>query len=74
MCTTLKEQVTSYTKASASNYNKRLQKFCWNDKLFDHVLPRLQKLLKAIYDVTRKGRPFVWGMNNKILLKKLSLD
>ena len=23
--------------------------------------PELQKLLKAIYDVTRKGRPFNWG-------------
>ena len=23
--------------------------------------PELQKLLKLIYDLTRKGRPFVWG-------------
>ena len=23
--------------------------------------PELQKLLKPIYDFTRKGRPFVWG-------------
>ena len=23
--------------------------------------PDLQKLLKPIYDLTRKGRPFVWG-------------
>ena len=23
--------------------------------------PELQKLLKTIYDLTRKGRPFVWG-------------
>ena len=23
--------------------------------------PELQKLLKPIYDLTRKGRPFVWG-------------
>ena len=23
--------------------------------------PELQKLLKSIYDLTRKGRPFVWG-------------
>ena len=23
--------------------------------------PELQKLLKAIYDLTRKGRPFIWG-------------
>ena len=23
--------------------------------------PELQKLLKAIYNLTRKGRPFIWG-------------
>ena len=23
--------------------------------------PDLQKLLKTIYDLTRKGRPFIWG-------------
>ena len=23
--------------------------------------PELQKILKPIYDLTRKGRPFVWG-------------
>ena len=23
--------------------------------------PELQKLLKCIYDLTRKGRPFIWG-------------
>ena len=23
--------------------------------------PELQKLLKPIYDLTRKGKPFVWG-------------
>ena len=25
------------------------------------VCPELHKLLKAIYNLTRKGRPFVWG-------------
>ena len=24
-------------------------------------MPKLQKLLKPIYDLTRKGRPFIWG-------------
>ena len=23
--------------------------------------PELQKLIKPIYDLTRKGRPFIWG-------------
>ena len=28
---------------------------------FSMFCPDLQKLLKAIYDLTRKGRPFIWG-------------
>ena len=27
--------------------------------------PELQKLLKPIYDLTRKGRPFVWGKDQQ---------
>ena len=27
--------------------------------------PELQKLLKSIYDLTRKGRPFVWGKDQQ---------
>ena len=61
MCTTLKEQVRSYTKATASNYGKRLQKFCQNDKFLSMFCQELQKLLKLIYDLTRKGRPLVCG-------------
>ena len=30
--------------------------------------PELQKLLKPIYDLTRKGRPFHWGKSSKIHL------
>ena len=30
--------------------------------------PELQKLLKPIYDLTRKGRPFHWEKNNRIHL------
>ena len=35
--------------------------------------PELQKLLQPIYDLTRKGRPFIGGKNNKIPLKKLNV-
>ena len=30
----------------------------------------LQKLLKPIYDLARKGKQFIWGKSNKLLLKK----
>ena len=32
--------------------------------------PELQRLLKPIYYLTRKGRQFVWGKSNKMHLKK----
>ena len=35
--------------------------------------PELQKLLKPIYNLTREDRPFVWGKNNKIPLKRLNI-
>ena len=38
-----------------------MQKFCRCSKFSQYVLPRIGKLLKPIYDSTRKGRPFVWG-------------
>ena len=33
--------------------------------------PELQKLLKPIYELTKKGRPSVWGENSKRHLTKL---
>ena len=36
--------------------------------------PELQKLLKTIYELTKKGRIFIWVMNSKRHLKKLRVD
>ena len=33
--------------------------------------PELQKLLKPIYDLTRKGRYFVWGKEQQITLEEI---
>ena len=33
--------------------------------------PELQKLLKAIYDLTRKGRPFVWGKEQQYSFEEI---
>ena len=71
MCTTLKEQVRTYTNNSASNYSERLKKFFWNGQLLGLFGPELQKLLKPIYDLTRKGRPFVWGKEQQDSFEKI---
>ena len=33
--------------------------------------PELQKLLKPIYDLTRKGRPFIWGKEQQDLFEEI---
>ena len=33
--------------------------------------PELQKLLKHIYDLTRKGRQFIWGVEQQIAFKEI---
>ena len=33
--------------------------------------PELQKLLRPIYDLTRKGRPFVWEKEQKYSFEKI---
>ena len=61
MHTTLEEQVRGYTKTTTPKYSERLQKLCRNGEFLSMFCSDLQKLLKPIYDLTRKGRPFIWG-------------
>ena len=43
----LRSRLEAIKKTSASNYGKRLQKFCWNGKLFEHVLSRITEITKT---------------------------
>ena len=36
--------------------------------------PDLQKLLKPIYDLTRKGRPFIWGKEQQDSFEEIKLN
>ena len=36
--------------------------------------PEQQKLLKPIYDLTRKGRPFVWGKEQQDSFEEIKPD
>ena len=40
---------------------KRCRSFAGMVNFLSMFCPELQKLLKPIYDLTRKGRPFIWG-------------
>ena len=40
---------------------KGIRSFTGKVKFLSMFCPELQKLLKSIYDLTRKGRQFIWG-------------
>ena len=62
---TLKEQVRSHTKLQSSTTLKDCRSFAGMINFLSMFCPELQKLLKPIYDLTRKGRPFVWGKEHQ---------
>ena len=45
--------------------------FCRNGKFFRLFFPEFQKLLKPIYDLTRKGRQFIWDEEQKQAFDKI---
>ena len=36
--------------------------------------PKLHKLFKPIYDLTRKGRQFIWGEEQQIVFEEKNVD
>ena len=61
MCAMLERQVGSYTKASTPFQVKGCRSFVGMVNFLSMFCPELQRLLKPIYDLTRKGSPFIWG-------------
>ena len=60
MCTTLEKQIGGDTKTTTLNH-KGCRSFAGMVNFLSMFCPELQKLLKPIYDLTKKGRPFIWG-------------
>ena len=60
VCKTIKKLNRGYSEIKASYNNKRLLKLCRYGKFVSIFCPELQKLLKPIYDLTRKGKQFLW--------------
>ena len=58
MCTTLKKQIQ---KLQPPKTAKGCRSFAGMVNFLSMFCPELQKWLKPIYDLTRKGRPFHWG-------------
>ena len=55
------EAKEKHTEITTTYYSQGLQKFGRNGKFLSMFCPELKKLLKAIYNLKRKGRQFIWG-------------
>ena len=65
MCTAIEKQSGSYTKITAPFHSAILQELCGDGKFLSMFCPELQKLLKPIHDLTRKGRSLIWGKEHQ---------
>ena len=57
----LRNRLEAIQKLQPPKATKGCRSFAGMVNLLIMFCPELQKLLKAIYDLTRKGRPFNWG-------------
>ena len=61
MCATLKKYTRGNSKITTPKTAKGYRSFPGMVNFLSMFCPELQKLLKHIYDLTRKRRPFNWG-------------
>ena len=57
----LRSRLEAIQKLQPPKPPKGCRRFAGVVNFLSMFFPELQKLLKPIYDLTRKGRPFVWG-------------
>ena len=50
---------------------KEYKSFAGMVNFFSIFCPELQKLLKPIYDLTRKGKQFVWGVKQQSAFEEI---
>ena len=61
MCKSFKSRIEAIQKLKPSTTIKGCRSFTGMVNFVNIFCPELQKLLKPIYDLTRKGRKFIWG-------------
>ena len=57
----LRNRLEAIQKLQPPTTVKGCRSFAEIVNILSMFFPDLQKLLKTIYDLTRKGRPFIWG-------------
>ena len=67
----LRSRLEAIQRQQPPYYSKGMQKFAGMVNFLSMFCPELQKLLKPIYDLTRKGRPFVWEKEQQDSLEEI---
>ena len=57
----LRRRIETTLKLEPPKTQKGCRSFTGMVNFLSMFCPELQKLLKPIYNLTRKGRPFIWG-------------
>ena len=71
--TPLRSRTEAISKIPTPRTAKQCKSFCGVVNYLSLFCPDLQTLLKPIVELTRKGRPFVWGQEQKKAFKEVKL-
>ena len=69
--TPFRSRTEAISKISTPKTAKQCKGFCGVVNYLSLFCPNLQTLLKPIFELTRKGRAFVWGQEQEKALKEV---
>ena len=67
----LRSRLEAIQKFQPPKTSKGFRSFAGVVNFLSMFCPELQKLLKSIYDLTRKERPFIWGKEQQDLFEEI---
>ena len=67
----LRNRLEVIQKSKPPTTVKGCRSFVWIVNFLSLFCPELQKLVKPIYDLTRKGRQFIWGEEQQIAFEEI---
>ena len=67
----LRSRVETIQKLQPLTTAKGCRSFAGMVNFISMFCPELQKLLKPIYDLTRKGRQFIWGKEQQLTFEEI---
>ena len=67
----LRNRIEAILKLEPPKMPKGCRSFAGMVNFLSMFCPELQKLLKPIYDLTRKGRPFLWGKEQHKMFEEI---